>query len=51
LFAFTFRHFVIAYRHLIPYDIWCYDKHKQHPNGGCNRQPETTSKNRIVNLE
>jgi len=29
---------------LIPYAFVAYDKHKQHPDGGCNRQPETTNK-------
>jgi hypothetical protein len=28
LYAFSYCIFVIAYRHLIPYDIWCYDKLK-----------------------
>ena len=32
---FVFSLFVIAYRHLIPYDNGTYDIIKHHQNGGC----------------
>src|ERR1017187_7126586 len=47
----VFVHFVIAYRHLIPYAFGCYDKLIRYPNGGRNARPETTSNETNVNLE